>query len=215
MVTQQGQFDDFIKTKVESFMAAKKEMEEQFVEQYKKAWMQKELTTGVREATEPWGPRIEKMAFFGRRSPDGNFNFEWPSQFQVTNWPLDRKIKLQRISSTWTSLRSLQFHLTGNISSGEMACQEIGTIEKAIMMNVNAPPMKQVHVKLNGQMQIYGLRFTYMTGDVHTLFEGDGGLWKTKDIPHGKEIIGFYGNAFEERIHSLGFILWTPNPDAM
>mmetsp|Transcript_19978 Transcript_19978/g.26971 ORF Transcript_19978/g.26971 Transcript_19978/m.26971 type:complete len:102 (+) Transcript_19978:332-637(+) len=39
LLDQQAEFDDFIKNKVESFMEAKREMEEQFLAQYQTMWM--------------------------------------------------------------------------------------------------------------------------------------------------------------------------------
>lgn len=49
------------------------------------------------------------------------------------------------------------------------------------------------------------------------MFESPDGNWKAKQIPQGKEIIGLYGDfdETEERINTLGFILWTPNPQAI
>mmetsp|Transcript_13776 Transcript_13776/g.17409 ORF Transcript_13776/g.17409 Transcript_13776/m.17409 type:complete len:93 (+) Transcript_13776:909-1187(+) len=92
------------------------------------------------------------------------------------------------------------------------------------MLNVVPPPGQQktvpiteVGIKLTGEMMIYGLRLKYATGDIYTLFESADGNWKAKQIPAGKEIIGLYGDFDEtgERINTLGFILWTPNPQAI
>lgn len=40
---QQAEFDKFIQNKVQTFLEARKEMENNFILQYQKAWMQKEL----------------------------------------------------------------------------------------------------------------------------------------------------------------------------
>ena len=48
-----------------------------------------------------------------------------------------------------------------------------------------------------------------------TLYEADGGVWKTMEVPAGKDIIGLYGNEEEDRIYSLGFIVWEANPNAI
>jgi len=162
----------------------------------------------------PWTPVVERLGCFGKQCKEG-YNFEWPTQYMVDRWPTDRKIKLCRITTNWTSLRAIQMHLTPNFKSDEMACEEKAMNNKEFMVNTQGAPMTEIGVKMNGQMQIYGLRFTYATGDVHNLFEADGGIWKTRPIPAGKEIIGIYGNAGEERIYSLGFIIWTPNPMAL
>ena len=42
-----------------------------------------------------------------------------------------------------------------------------------------------------------------------------GGRWVTQEVPEDKEIIGFYcGIEGQYYIKRLGFILWTPNPNA-
>ena len=62
-----------------------------------------------------WEPQLEKMPIFGRQTP--SYNFEWPTLYQVQKWNHSRKIELQRITTNWSALRSIQFHLTSNISS--------------------------------------------------------------------------------------------------
>lgn len=160
-----------------------------------------------------WEPKLERLMAFGRRATE--FNFEWPTQFDISKWPFDRKIKMSRIKTNWTSLRSFQMTLTPNLTSPTMQASELGNVDKEYVMNVQGAPITSVSVKLTGQMQIYGIKFTYSTGDVHVLFEADGGLWKEREIPKGKQIVGFYGNADEDRINTLGFIVWTPNPNAL
>ena len=99
-----------------------------------------------------------------------------------------------------------------------MQASELGDVDKEYIINTGAAPITAVSVKLTGQMQIYGLKFTYASGDEHMLYEAEGvnnGLWKTREIPKGKEIVGFYGNSDENRIYSLGFIVWSPNPTAL
>lgn len=112
-------------------------------------------------------------------------------------------------------------HFTEDISSSEMSANEVGYIAKDNLLNISIPrgqkhsvPITQIGLKINGQHLIYGLRFTYETGDVHTLFEADSGRWFDKAVPEEREIIGIYGQANEDRIKSLGFILWNPNPRA-
>ena len=134
----------------------------------------------------------------------------------------DRKIQLQGLSTNWTALRSIQLHFTGGISSEELAASERGNVDREFTMNLTVPhgqskpiPITDVAIKVTGTQQIYGIKFTYATGANNILFEADAGTWKTKPIPKGKEIIGLYGNANEEHIYSLGFILWEPNPMAV
>ena len=44
----------------------------------------------------------------------------------------------------------------------------------------------------------------------------DDGNWITREIPAAKEIIGVFVNTtFEsDRIKKIGFLVWTPNPQA-
>ncbi len=72
-------------------------------------------------------------------------------------------------------------------------------------------------MKLANDMSIYGLRLKYATGDVHTLYEIEKGQWKSRAIPEGKEIVGLYGDFDDsgEKITTLGFIVWEPNPFAI
>ena len=97
-------------------------------------------------------------------------------------------------------------------------------IFKEFMLNIVPPPGQQkpvpiveVGVKLSADMYIYGLRLRYASGDYYTLYEGNEGHWKTKPVAPGKEIIGLYGDFDEtgERITTIGFILWEPNPLAI
>ncbi len=146
--------------------------------------------------------------------------------YQVERWNLDRKIQLQRITSHWSALRSIQLHLTGDVMSEAFdsgSRSEIDT-RKEIMLNTEAlpgqkrsVPIVEVNVKLANDMSIYGLRLKYATGDVHTLYEIEKGQWKSRAIPEGKEIVGLYGDFDEsgERITTLGFIVWEPNPFAI
>jgi len=92
------------------------------------------------------------------------------------------------------------------------------------MLNIVPPPGQQnpvpiveVGLKMSASMAIYGLRLKYASGDIYTLYESADGHWKGKPIPAGKEIIGLYGDFDDdgERITSLGFILWEPNPVAI
>ena len=208
-------------------MEAKREMEEQFLAQYQTMWMKQQLALNNPDIVGQWEPRLEKMTAFGQAiRPDGKFAFEWPTEYQVSYWNLDRKIQLQRISTNWTSLRCIQLHFTNDISSEPLdtGYRSEPDIFKEFMLNVVPPPGQQktvpiteVGVKLTGEMQIYGLRIKYATGDYYTMFESPDGNWKAKQIPQGKEIIGLYGDfdETEERINTLGFILWTPNPQAI
>ena len=217
---QQAEFDNFIQSKIETFMEAKQEMENEFIKNYEKAWMQKEIALNNPDSAYTWEPNLEKMPCFGRQQK--SYNFEWPTLYQVQQWNHDRKIELQRITTNWSSLRSIQLHLTGNISSTELAASQRGDFDRENMMNINIPPnqkrsvpITEIGIKMSSSLQFYGIKFTYATGDVFTLFEADGGLWKTKQIPKGKDIIGIYGNADEDRLYSLGFIVWEPNAQAV
>jgi len=74
----------------------------------------------------------------------------------------------------------------------------------------------EIGLKLSSNMRIHGLRIKYAAGDYYTMFEAEQGNWKAKTIPEGKEIIGLYGDFDDsgEHITTLGFILWSPNPQA-
>ena len=206
-------FQADVESKVEAFMEARKEMERQFLESFNATQAKAEFAAASGAPLKPWTPVLEKLGVFGKLCKEG-YNFEWPSKYLVEQWPTQRKIKLCRITTNWTSLRSIQIQLTPNLLSEEMAASEKGATNKEYMENTQGAPITEIGVKINGQMQIYGIKFIYATGDVHILFEGEGGLWKTRQIPAGKEIIGIYGNSGEDRIYSLGFIVWTPNPIA-
>ena len=41
------------------------------------------------------------------------------------------------------------------------------------------------------------------------------GEWIKQVIPDGKEIIGFYCKKNSTSIQKMGFIAWTPNPNAL
>jgi len=166
------------------------------------------------------------MAAFGAFRKDADYAFEWPTMYQVEKWNLDRKIQLKRIASNWSSLRNIQLFFTSDIESDSLDCgvRSEMDIRKEIMLNVEAPPgqkrsvpITEISVKMTNDKSIYGLRLKYATGDIHTLYEVESGDWKTKAIPEGKEIIGLYGDYSEdeEKINTLGFILWQPNPFAL
>lgn len=61
-------------------------------------------------------------------------------------------------------------------------------------------------------LTIEGLRFKYKSGGWHTIYDANEGRWKSQPVEEGMEIIGLFGNADEDRIHTLGFMLWKPNP---
>jgi hypothetical protein len=82
----------------------------------------------------PWTPVLEKLGVFDKLCKEG-YNFEWPSQYLVEQWPTTRKIKLCRITTNWTSLRSIQIQLTPNLLSEEMAASEKDAINKEYMEN--------------------------------------------------------------------------------
>ena len=169
-----------------------------------------------------WEPFLEKMPVFGTLKK--SYNFEWPTQDMVEKWPLDRNIQLQRIQSNWSSLKSIQFYLTQDITGAELAASERSVIDKDIMLNIaplpgekRSVPIIEIGVKQTGQLKIEGLRFKYATGDIHTIYQSEGpqsGIWKVKPVPEGYEIIGLYGESDQDSIYSLGFIIWKPNPEA-
>ena len=76
-------------------------------------WLKQSMAQASGQPAATWEPELEKLMAFGRRSSD--YNFEWPTQFDLSSWPLDRKIKMSRIKTNWTSLRSFQMTLTPSI----------------------------------------------------------------------------------------------------
>ena len=47
-------------------MEAKQEMENEFIKNYEKAWMQKEIALNNPDSAYTWEPNLEKMPCFGR-----------------------------------------------------------------------------------------------------------------------------------------------------
>ena len=146
-----------------------------------------------------WKPALSLIPVFGEKYKDTDWNFMWPQEQDLETWPLDRKIKLARINTAWTSMRSIQMHFTQNVSSPEYACNENEQSEtdnqsayifrKEQVINTQGVPIKEIGVKLNANQMIYGLKFVYTTGDVLILHEAaDGkncGQWRFREVPAG------------------------------
>ena len=103
--------------------------------------MQREMAVVAPEEVQRnfWQPLVEKMPLFGKLRP--SYNFEWPTQYMVEHWETNSRIQLQRLTTNWTSLRSLQMHLVGGIKSPELAAKTRGDTDKDNMLNISVNPM--------------------------------------------------------------------------
>ena len=147
-----------MKSQIDDFMEAKKEMENKFLQQYQETWMRQEMAAiNPMQLDKKWRPLLERMPIFGRKDSEGSYNFEWPTQYQIEQWDLSRRIQLERVTTNWTSLRSIQLHFTEDISSRELSANEIGYIAKDNLLNISVPrgqtrsiPITKVGLKING-----------------------------------------------------------------
>ena len=153
----------------------------------------------------------------------------------LSSFPLHRIIKLNRVSSTWNCLSSIQLHFTGGISSDILRSSSQNEAARETELNV-AKTIGQISMKVyNAEKFKSGLKFDEAARDnsaaAHQQVSLEGGddqqpstilsieyfqgMWETIDVPAGHEIIGLYGCASEEFLTSLGFIVWKPNPFAV
>ena len=82
-----------------------------------------------------------------------------------------------------------------------------------------AKKLVKISVRVKEGKYLHGLRLIDDSGtNVVDINAKDEGEWVTKDIPTGKEIVGYYCSTkkgdLDDSIHRLGFLVWTPNPDA-
>ena len=135
------------------------------------------------------------MPIFGDKEikPD----LEFPTIKDLENFPMTRKIKLQKISFQSAALHKIKFHFSNEIESPIYECSTPcnGLKVKAIDPTKT---IRKVCIRLNKQNNfIFGVKILDDTGaELVNLFDSGAGYgeWQTQDIPVGKEIIGFYGN---------------------
>ena len=160
--------------------------------------------------------------------------YSWPETDQMMDWSLDSQIKLTKVwYKSWRGeeLNGLKLEFNdGSIVStpcdkpdpvqmhGHMGRRHMGThwrcanIDKSqtiTRFSMFFQEGKDVVSKMSamaGEDEILNIQ-------VQNNCHGPG-EWVHVDIPKGKEIIGLYANNSGDKLKSIGFNLWTPNPMA-
>ena len=171
---------------------------------------------------------LEKLEVFGDANLDNEC--EWPTEEQLESLPLDKRVKLRRISfkqdATGSSkngdpLGGIQLGFTGGVTSPLFQAKFMDS-QKLQHVPVDLSKHKIARVSMyvyTYSGELLRMKFTDSFGQV--LFEqrfrdGDYSLchWYSREIPPDRDIIGVYCNTSTDAcyIKSLGFILWRPNP---
>ena len=116
-----------------------------------------------------------------------------------------------------SSLTSVKLFFTHGVES--LAYQSSGANNKDYTREIDITrKIKKISLRLrSADNLIWGIIFYDPKGNEVAKWENEnqGDRRVAQEIPEGYEIIGMYGNDSSDRITSLGFILWTPNPVAL
>ena len=115
-----------------------------------------------------------------------------------------------------SSLTKMRMFFTNGVTS--RAYQSTGSNVRDYTRELNIKQkIKKIALRLrSADNLIWGVTLTESNGEEVAKWENEhqGDRRVAQEIPDGYEIIGMYGNDSGDRITSLGFILWTPNPVA-
>ena len=79
-------------------------------------------------------------------------------------------------------------------------------------------PIKFISINMDDYDEIVGIRLSDVCGNkIVEKTWGNSGEWQIKEIPDGLDIISVRCNTKADKDHILriGFMLWSPNPDAV
>ena len=141
---------------------------------------------------------------------------EWPTKEQLKQLPLEKRIKLNRISfnNDANILSAFRLSFTSRVKSQIFASDTDRTELFLKYIDVDETRhIRKVSILVNDEFDLKALKLIDANDKIIAQlgwYTDEGECWVTKDIPEGKEIIGFYCNTEGLYINRLGFILWTP-----
>ena len=165
---------------------------------------------------------LSKMESFGDSTLP--IEKEWPTRDYLRQIPIDKRVKLNRIGfkkyGNDNALTGLQLEFTNGVKTDMLEtdfsiknCKldhvDVDDTKTIRTVRVFVPKHSSKHLNKLQMLDDRGSKIvdvTWYTGD------DQNGEWITKEIPEGREIIGFYCNTSKDGtfILRLGFILWYP-----
>lgn len=203
---------------LKEFKRSETTLRELLGQQPKDKIQKKKTTKSVKESKPIEG--LTRLEGFGLN--DDMADKEFPTSNHLRNMPLDKQIRLERITyklnSTNQTLMAIQLGFTNGVETplfeAKGKCRSIPSISVDVD---TSRTIRQLRMFVSENYHMCKLKMIDEKGknivnlDWTNKYDGRG-KWLIRDIPHKKEIIGLYCTTakYDFSIPCVGFILWTP-----